>query len=146
MRQSMTVDLSDMMEDLFPEPEPEHKSSVPAKGSFATPVDKEVARAIASQANIDAKRMLAELAGDEQVSVWAAEIAQWMQQRGDGESVSLLGLQEVLEMQLVDVWLGLLSVEHQYEWETRGNFYSDAREILLRRRQRSNLRAIHELD
>jgi hypothetical protein len=135
-----------MMEQLFPEPESERRSSLPARGSFVAPLDKETARAIASQANIDAKRMLAELAGDEQVSVWAAEIAQWMQQRGDGESVSLLGLQEVLEMQLVDVWLGLLSVEHQYEWETRGNFYSDAREILLRRRQRSNLRAIHELD
>ncbi len=137
MRQSMTVDLSDMMEQLFQPEEPEPQNQVTAKGSIVVPVDKETAREIASTVNIDAKRMIVELAGDEHVSQWAEAISAWMQ-HCSSDWVSLLQLQEVLGMQLVDVWLGLLlSAEHQYEWETDGNFYSDAREILLRRRQLS---------
>jgi hypothetical protein len=137
MRQSMSIDLSDMMEDLFPEPKLEPRPSVYTGGSFAAPVDKEVARATASVANIDTKRMLAELAGSEQVSQWAAEIAQWMHQC-DGDWVSLLELQQALGLQLVEVWLGLLLFPgHQYEWERSGNFYSEAHEILLRGRQQS---------
>lgn len=137
MRQSMSVDLSDMMEQLFPEPEAKLQSSVPARGSLVVPLDKETAKARASQTVVDTKLMLAELAGDEQVSQWAEALAQWMQQR-NGDWVSLLQLQEVLGMQLVDVWLGLLlSPEHQYEWEPREKFYSDAGEILLRQRRHS---------
>lgn len=137
MRQSMSVDLSDMMEQLFQPEEPEPQKQVTAKGSIVVPVDKETARARASQTVVDTKLILAELAGDEQVSQWAEALAQWMQQR-NGDWVSLLQLQEVLGMQLVDVWLGLLlSPEHQYEWEPREKFYSDAGEILLRQRRHS---------
>jgi len=49
------------------------------------------------------------------VSQCKEAIAHWMQQH-DGEAVSLLGLQQGLGMQLVDIWLGLLlSQEQQYE-------------------------------
>ncbi len=134
MRQSMSIDLSDMMEDLFPEPESQLKSSVPARGSLVAPLDKETARAIASQTNIDAKRMIVELAGDEHVSQWAEAISAWMQ-HCSSDWVSLLQLQEVLGMQLVEVWLGLvLSNQQQYKWEQRGDFYSDAGQILLKQK------------
>ena len=133
MRQSMTVDLSDMMEQLFPEPEPERRSSIPARGSLVAPVDKETARSIASQTNLDAKRMVVELAGDEQVSVWAEALAQWMQQHSQGSTISLLTLQQALEKPLVEVWLGLLlSNQQHYEWKLQGDFYSNTEDILLK--------------
>ena len=135
MRQSMTIDLSDMMEERFPS-EPEPFSSAPTRGSLVVFIEKKTAHAIAAEAKIDAKRMLVELAGKEQVSHWSAAIAQWMQQGGDNQAVSLRKLQQALGMPLVDIWLGLLlSPVHQYDWETGGEFYSDAGEIVLRHRQ-----------
>lgn len=102
MRQSMTIDLSDMtQEDWFTREEQEPPAQVAARGSVAAPVNKKLAKAIADQARIDAKQMLAELAGQERVSQWAAAIAQWMQQH-DGKAVSLLQLQQGLGMPLVD--------------------------------------------
>lgn len=134
MRQSMSIDLSDMMEDLFAS-QPEPQTSVLTRGSLIVPIDKKVAKVIASGAKIDAKRMVTELAGSEQVSDWSAAIANWMQQQGN-EAVSLLHLQQALGMPLVEIWLGLLlSSVHQYDWETGGKFYSDAGEILLKQRQ-----------
>ena len=131
MRQSMSIDLSDMMEDLFPS-EPEAQALAPTRGSVAVPIAKKVALAIASGTRVDPKRILAELAGDEQVSHWSAVIAQWMQ-RSEYETVSLLQLQQALGMPLVNIWLGvLLSPVHQYDLETSGSFYSDAGGILLR--------------
>ena len=41
-------------------------------------------------------------------------------------------LQQALEVPLIEIWLGLLLGEQeQYQWETSGNFYHDARGILL---------------
>lgn len=135
MRQSMTIDLSDMMEERFPS-EPEPLSSAPTRGSLAVPIDKKAAYEIAKRAKVDTKRILAELAGDEQASNWSAAIAQWMQQQVDNGAVSLLGLQQALGMPLVNVWLGLLlSPVHQYDLDGLGEFYNDAHEILLRQRQ-----------
>lgn len=45
MRQSMSIDLSDMMEDLFPL-EPEPQTPTPNRGSVVIPIDKKVAKAI----------------------------------------------------------------------------------------------------
>jgi len=66
----------------------------------------------------------------ENVSQCTEAIAQWMQQH-DGEAVSLLQLQQGLEMPLVDVWLGLLLSQQQYVWEQRGDFYHEAGELWL---------------
>lgn len=138
MRQSMSIDLSDMMEERFPS-EPEAQALAPTRGSVAVPIAKKVALAIASGTRVDPKRILAELAGDEQVSQWSAAITQWMQERHDDRAVSLLGLQQALGMPLVEVWLGLLlSPVHQYNWETGEEFYLYAGEILLRHTQQSN--------
>ncbi|WP_250126530.1 hypothetical protein [Chroococcidiopsis sp. CCMEE 29] len=67
----------------------------------------------------------------ENVSQWIKAISQWMQPH-DGEAVSLLQLQQGLEMPLVDVWLGLLlSQKQHYVWEQRGDFYHEAGELWL---------------
>lgn len=92
MRQSMSVDLSNLMEDLFPEneiQEPQHAED--AGGSVAVPVDKKTARAIATQARQDAKQMAVELAGQECVTEWVMAIAQWMEQVPDSDEVTLVG-------------------------------------------------------
>ena len=135
MRQSMSIDLSDMMEKLFPEPEPKPRSPVPALGSTVVSQELSAACAIASIAPDNPKQMLVELAGNEQVSQWSAAISDWMQQHSCSERVSLLQLQQVLGLPLVEVWLGLLlSSQHQYDWEQRGDFYSEAGEIWLKQR------------
>ena len=136
MRQSMSIDLSDMMEKLFPEPEPKPRSPVPARGTIVAPLDdKEANYAIASIAPDDPKQMLVKLAGNEQVSQWSAAISEWIQQYSGGEAISLHKLQQALGMPKVEIWLGLLlSPVHQYDWERSGDFYSDAGEILLKQR------------
>ncbi len=136
MRQSMSIDLSDMMEKLFPEPESKPRSPVPSRGTIVAALDdKEAAYAIASVAPDDPKQMLVKLAGNEQVSQWSAAISDWIQQRSGSERVSLLQLQQALGLPLVEIWLGLLlSSQHRYDWEQRGDFYSDAGEILLKQR------------
>ena len=136
MRQSMSIDLSDMMEKLFPEPEPKPRSPVPARGTIVAPLDDLSANcAIVSVAPDDPKQMLVKLAGNEQVSQWSGAISVWMQQHSGGEAVSLHKLQQALGMPKVEIWLGLLlSPVHQYDWERSGDFYSDAGEILLKQR------------
>ena len=137
MRQSMSIDLSDMMEKLFPEPESKPRSPVPAPSSVVAPQNLDAAYAIASIVPDDPKQMLVELAGNEQVSQWSTTISNWIQQHSCSERVSLLQLQQALGLPLVEIWLGLLlSSGHQYGWETSGDFYSDAGEILLKQRQR----------
>ena len=135
MRQSMSIDLSDMMEKLFPSSEPKPRSPVPAPSSGVAPQDLSADYAIASVVPDDPKQMLVELAGNEQVSQWSAAISEWIQQHSCSERVSLLQLQQVLGRPLVEVWLGLLlSSQHRYDWETSGDFYSDAGEIWLKQR------------
>ncbi len=104
MRQSMSLDLSDMMEDLFLAEDSQVSVS---SGSQVTPVDKKAAREIARQARKLAKKDLLELAGSENIELWQQAITHWMQQR-QGHKVSLWQLQQALSMPLVEVWLGLL--------------------------------------
>jgi len=135
MRQSMSIDLSDMMEKLFPEAEPKPRSPVPAPSSVVAPQDLDAVCAITPVVPDDPKQMLVKLAGNEQVSQWSAAISEWIQQHSCSERVSLLQLQQVLGLPLVEVWLGLLlSSQHRYDWEQRGDFYSDAGEIWLKQR------------
>ena len=135
MRQSMSIDLSDMMERLFPEPESKPRSPVSARGTIVAPQDLSADYTIAPVVPDDPKQMLVELAGNEQVSQWSAAIFEWIQQHSCNERVSLLQLQQVLGLSLVEVWLGLLlSSGHQYDWERSEDFYSDAKEIWLKQR------------
>lgn len=127
MRQSMSLDLSDMMEDLFPAEDSQVSAS---SRSQVTPIDKKAAREIAYQARKLAKKDLLELAGSENIELWQQAIANWIQQH-QGHKVSLWQLQQALGMSLVEVWLGLLHSQEQYQWEGQEEFYKEARDIWI---------------
>ncbi len=122
MRQSMTIDLSDLMEDLF-EKQPILTQETDEEHHIELQ-DKKKAKAIADEAGHDAKKLMLELAGKEDVPTWAAAISRWLTARSSTESVSLLQLQQELGMPLVEVWLGmLLGGQDLYQWEQHGDFY-----------------------
>jgi len=127
MRQSMSLDLSDLMEDLFPLAESQVSIS---SGSQVTPIDKRTAQDFARQARKLAKKDLLELAGEENVELWQQAIAYWMQQH-QGHKVSLWQLQQALGMPLVEIWLGLLHSPTPYQWDGQGEFYKAARDIWI---------------
>lgn len=127
MRQSMSLDLSDMMEDLFPA---EDSQVSVISGSQVTLVDKKTAKAIANQARKLAKKDLLDLAGKENILAWQSAIAHWMQQH-QGQKLSLLQIQQALDMPLVEVWLGLLHSQEQYQWEQHGEFYQESRDMWI---------------
>lgn len=116
MRQSMTLDLSDMMEALFPAGDSQVSIS---SGSQVTPIDKKAAQDFANQARKLAKKDLLDLAGKENISLWQSAIAHWMQQH-HGARVSLWQLQQALDMSLVEVWLGLLHSPTPYQCDGTG--------------------------
>lgn len=127
MRQSMSLDLSDLMEDLFELEETDKDAS----GSIVALVDQKAAIAIATQARRLAKKELLDLAGQENIELWRNAIATWMQQR-QGQKVSLWQLQQALDMSLVEVWLGLLHGNpNHYQWQLGKEFYNDAQDIYL---------------
>ncbi|MBV8887016.1 MAG: hypothetical protein JO235_23895 [Chroococcidiopsidaceae cyanobacterium CP_BM_RX_35] len=109
MRQSMSVNLSDLMEDLFLEDAtPESQELETSSGSVALLVDKQTAQAMARQTRKETKKMVEGLAEQECVSDWARAIAHWMQQHSRSRTVSLVELQQGLGMPMLEVWLGLL--------------------------------------
>lgn len=127
MRQSMSLDLSDMMEDLFPLANSQVNVS---SGSQVTPIDKKAARDFARQARKLAKQDLLNLAGAENIELWQSAIAHWIQQH-QGQKVSLWQLQQALDMPLVEIWLGLLHSSIPYQWEDTGEFYREARDVWI---------------
>lgn len=127
MRQSMSLDLSDMMEDLFPAGDSQVSVS---SGSQVTPIDKKTAKAIANQARKLVKKDLLDLAGSENINLWQQAIAGWMQQH-QGKKISLWQLHQVLNISLVKVWLGFLHSQEQYQWEQHGEFYRESRDIWI---------------
>ena len=108
MRQSMTLDLSDLMEEFaFDEVE----SSPVSTGSVVSIIDRKEAREIARKARAAMRKALKELAEKENIPKWQSAIAQarpvtgfalWIEQH-QGEKVSLLQLQQALGMPLVEV-------------------------------------------
>lgn len=130
LRQSMSLEL----DELIAEPETytrQSSSNAPSIESVAAPVDK-VALLEAFDSEIELVEAGAQgtsaamaVAEEEDVVEWAEAIARWMQQRGTAEAVSLVQLQQELEMPMVEVWLGvLLSQKQQFKFEQRGEFYS----------------------
>ena len=126
MRQSMTLDLSDLMEEFTFDVE----SSPALVGSVVSVIDRKEAKAIARKARAAIRKALKELAEQENIPLWQQVIAQWIGQQG-GEKVSLLQLQQSLGMPLVEVWLGLLHSPTPYQWEGQGEFYRDARDFWI---------------
>ena len=126
MRQSMTLDLSDLMEEFVFETE----SSPAFVGSVISLIDRKEAKAIARKARAAMRKALKELAEQENIPLWQQAIAHWIQQH-QGEKISLWQLQQALDMPLVEVWLGLLHLPTPYQWEGQGEFYRDARDFWI---------------
>lgn len=127
MRQSMSMDLSDLMEEFaFDEVE----SSPVNTGSVVSAIDRSEARAIARREQAAMRKDLLELAERENIPKWQSAIALWIGQHR-GEKISLLELQQSLGMPLVEVWLGLLHSPMPYQCDGTGEFYRDARELWI---------------
>ncbi len=123
MRQTMTLDLDALLE----EPPYYPRSSTSNPKSVAGVVDKlamlQVLHEMAALQSEQAQDPT-QVAHSEDISAWAGAISQWMKHTSTGKAITLIGLQQSLEIPLIEVWLGLLlSVEHHYEWEQRGDFY-----------------------
>ncbi len=125
MRQSMSIDLSDLMEEFAFDTEPS-----PSSGSVVSVIDRKEARALARKARAQMRKVLKGLAEKEDIPKWQNAIALWITQQ-ENEKVSLLQIQQALGMPLVEVWLGLLHSPTPYQWDGQGEFYQDARDFML---------------
>ncbi len=125
MRQSMSLDLSDLMEEFAFDTEPN-----PSSGSVVSVIDRKEARALARKARAQMRNELKRLAEQEDIPQWQNAIALWIKQH-QGARVSLWQLQQALEMPLVEVWLGLLHSPTPYRWDGQGEFYRNARDFWL---------------
>ena len=126
MRQSMTLDLSDLMEEFTFEVE----SSPVITGSVVSVIDRKEAKAIARKARAAMRKALKDLAEQENIPKWQNAITLWISQH-QGEKVSLQQLQQSLGMPLVEVWLGLLHSPTPYQWNGQGEFYLEARDFWI---------------
>ena len=126
MRQSMSLDLSDLMEEFTFESE----SSPVSVGSVVSVLDRKDAKAIARKARAAMRKALKALAEQENIPLWQQAIAQWIGQQGS-KKVSLEQLQQSLGMPLVEVWLGLLHSPTPYQWDSQEEFYRDARDLWI---------------
>jgi hypothetical protein len=126
MRSSMSLDLSDLMEEFNFESE----SSPVSVGSVVSVLDRKDAKAIARKARAAMRKALKDLAEKENIPKWQQAIAHWIEQH-QGEKVSLERLQQALGMPLVEVWLGLLHSPTPYQWDGTGDFYRDVRDIWI---------------
>ena len=126
MRQSMTLDLSDLMEDLTFD----RVESSPSSGSVVSVIDRTEARAIARSARAAMRKALQELAEKENIPRWQQAISCWIEHH-QGEKFSLLQLQQSLGMPLVEIWLGLLHSSTPYQWDGTGEFYREARDFWI---------------
>lgn len=126
MRQSMSIDLSDLMEEFTFDVE----STPVSVGSVVSVLDRKEARAIARKARAAMRKALKNLAEKENIPKWQSAIAQWINQH-QSEKVSLLQLQQALSMPLVEIWLGLLHSPKPYQWDGTGEFYREARDFWI---------------
>ena len=128
VRQTMAVDLSDLMEPApLRQPRTKRiKSTAIQAGSIVAPVDKTAVLALVEQLEIEAeiqKQQVLAIASDEDVTRWTSEIAQWLQAVPE-DLVSFAQLCHGLQMPWVEVWMGLLL--GGFELEQSGEFYQSA--------------------
>lgn len=139
--QSLHLDVADLFEPPDSVQYPANRQTrtqIDPHDSLVGQMDKAVLLAAVDQLSEDYlpteaefSEQLRQLAGEEDVKKWQRAIALWMQQ-SDFKSVSLLQLQQALEMPIIEIWLSLLLGEQeQYQWETSGEFYHDERDIWL---------------
>ncbi|PSB24401.1 hypothetical protein, partial [Chlorogloea sp. CCALA 695] len=142
VRQTMAMDLSDLMEPLPPRKR-RAKTTLKAQDSVVSVVDKSAVLAMIEQLNAlslldnelplsdeEHKQLALDFAHDEDIFAWCQAIALWIEQH-QSMKVSLEQLQQSLGMPLVEVWLGLLHSPTPYQWDGTGEFYRDSRDFWI---------------
>ncbi|QHG20416.1 hypothetical protein [Nostoc sp. ATCC 53789] len=122
VRTTMHLDLDDLIEPQIPQtfrPHGPHQFSSPTEedNSVAAPVEK--ANVLAMLDEVTTLEDVRNLASDEDVQKWQSAIANHLINVKD--EISLVKLQRVLQMPVVEVWLGLLL--GGFTLEQRGDFY-----------------------
>ncbi|WP_375467254.1 hypothetical protein [uncultured Nostoc sp.] len=123
VRTTMHLDLDDLIEPQTPQtfrPHGPHQFSSPTEedNSVAAPVEK--ANVLAMLDEVTTLEDVRNLASDENVEKWQSAIANHLINVKD--EISLVKLQRVLQMPMVEVWLGLLL--GGFTLEQRGDFYN----------------------
>jgi hypothetical protein len=123
VRQTMAVDLSDLIEPARPR-QPRTKSTGKPEGSIATPVEKAAVLAMVDQLEVEdeaaQKQSVLAIAHSEDVTQWAAAIAHWMQSASTHQVV-FAQLCQSSGLSRVEVWLGILF--GGFQLEQQGEFY-----------------------
>jgi hypothetical protein len=123
VRQTMAVDLSDLLEPAPVRKQRANSISKLEEGSIVAPVDKAAVLAMVDQLEADneaQKQAVLAITYSEDVTRWTAAISQWLQ-AAPNRSVSIAELGRDLKMPWVEVWLGVLLGNFQLEqW---GEFY-----------------------
>jgi len=126
VRQTMAVDLSDLME---PAPVRKQRTKSPGvpQGSIAAPVEKAAVLAMIDQWEAEDKELQQQnvlaIAHSEDVAQWVAAIDHWLQAMPI-EQIHFIDVCQGLGLTRVEVWLGLLF--GKFELQQLGEFYSDA--------------------
>ena len=123
VRQTMAVDLSDLMEPAPPRKQRKARSASHPQGSIAAPVEKAAVLALVEQWETEAQtqqQQVLDVAHSEDVTAWARAIAAWLQ-AAPSPRVSLSELSKGLGMEWIEVWLGVLL--GGFELEQAGEFY-----------------------
>lgn len=139
--QSLNLDVTDLFEPLEAVQYPTNRQArtqVDSDNSLVGTVDKTVLLEVVEQISaeclsteVEFVEQLRLLAGEEDVSACQRAIAHQMQHSGS-KAVSLLQLQQALELPMIEIWLGLLLGEQeQYQWEIGEEFYNEVEEIWL---------------
>lgn len=123
VRTTMHLDLDDLIEPQTPQtfkPHGPHQFSYPTElgDSVVAPVEK--ANVLAMLDEVTTLEDVRNLASDEDVEKWQSAIANHLINVKD--EISLVKLQRVLQMPMVEVWLGLLL--GGFTLEQRGDFYN----------------------
>ena len=129
VRQTMAVDLSDLMEPV-PLRQPRTKRIKPTAiqaGSIAATVDKAAVLAMVDRLEAEAtdeeaqKQQVLTIIYLEDVAHWVEVISQWLKAVPDDYTVTLAELYRSLDMPWIEVWLGVLL--GGFELEQQGEFY-----------------------
>jgi len=130
LRQSMSLDLEELMADPEPITRQRKPSLTDSVESVAGMVDKDTLLEAFNteielmEAQAGAESEVVSVAHSEDVTAWAGAIARWLQQHSSAEPVPLMELQKGVGLPLVELWLGILLGREEFMKEQRGAFYS----------------------
>ncbi|NJN85854.1 MAG: hypothetical protein HC881_05485 [Leptolyngbyaceae cyanobacterium SL_7_1] len=113
LRHTMSLNLEDLIEEVDPQHRQERS---PSGDSVVAGVDKEAVLAMVDQ--LELKQLILQTAYTESVSNWSTALHQWieLQPQPVGLEAVLSGIEELSPVQ---VWLGLLLSDSEYQWQHR---------------------------